>query len=214
MELTYERELRKVETEVSENMMAGFARELHDNVGHTLTCMRLTLENKKLDSPELETMLQPVEEYLDEATNQLRMLSRSLNTDYVSNIGLKAAVRLETARVQQLKRHNLHLSEDEAYPELDKNQELIAFRIFQEMMQNTLKHSRAKNIYVSLNSSPELVLTVADDGRGFDASQVLQSEKASGLRNMQTRAKLAGMSFEVRSEPGKGCKYRLASNTL
>ena len=67
MELTYEKELRKVETEVSEQMMEQFAQELHDNVGHILTCMRITIENKKLDEPEIEQAFLPIEGYLDEA---------------------------------------------------------------------------------------------------------------------------------------------------
>lgn len=207
-ELAYEKELRQVELEVSENMMAQFARELHDNIGHLLTCMRITIENKKLAEPE-NNAFSAIEGYLDDASTQLRLLSRSLNTDYISNIGLSAAINLEVDRINQLKRSQISLTLADATLEMDKNAELMIFRIFQEMMQNSLKHSKAKNIYVVLFGTPDQLLSVTDDGKGFDVARMLDGNSASGLKNMIKRAQLAGLSCEIISNPGEGCRYTL-----
>ncbi len=209
IELDYEKELRQVETEVSEKMMERFAQELHDNIGHILTCMRITIENKKLDEPKLDQTFQPIENYLNEATGQLRLLSRSLNTDYVSNIGLHGAIKVEVERLNLLRRVQVNFDSEGQEMLINKNQELMAFRIFQEMIHNSIKHSRAKNLYISLDTSGNFALKVADDGKGFAAEEILNSPKASGLKNMMKRAKMAGMDCKIESAPGMGCKYAL-----
>jgi two-component system NarL family sensor kinase len=204
--LNYEKELRQVEVEVSENMTQQFARELHDNIGHILTCMRLTIENKKLDNPEMEASFAPVEVYLEQATGQLSLLSRSLNTDYISGVGLSAAVQLEVDRLRQLRKYEVHLEQQGTQSGLDKNQELMVFRIFQEMIHNSLKHARANNLYISVSGGTGFELKVFDDGKGFDTKRILGSGRASGLKNMIKRADMAGLTCVIDSAEGDGCR--------
>jgi signal transduction histidine kinase len=214
LELTYEKELRKVETEVSEQMMEQFAQELHDNVGHILTCMRITIENKKLDEPEIEQAFLPIEGYLDEAATQLRLLSRSLNTEYIANIGLIAAIQLEVDRINQLRRQKVHWTNNANNLILDHNRELMTFRIFQEMMHNSIKHSQARNISIAIANHNGFELVVTDDGKGFDVQQTVLSPKASGLKNIQKRAQMAGFTCHIDSAPGSGCRYALTENGI
>lgn len=203
--LHFERELRKAETEVSEDMMGKFARELHDNVGQLLTAMHIQIENQKIDHPGLTESFKPVELYLDEVTQQLRTLSRTLNNDYIGNVGLLAAIQLETERLKNLRRFQVHWEATAGESNLNKNQELMLFRIFQEIIQNGLRHSSAKNLYITTNNSNEsFVLNIKDDGKGFELDKTLESNKASGLRNIIKRAKLAGLECKIESAPGKG----------
>ncbi len=207
--LNYEKELRKVETEVSEQMMYQMASELHDNVSHTLTCMRIMIENKKLDFPEMIDAFQPVETYLDDASREIRLLSRSLNSDYISSIGLANALKLEIERLQQLKRYTIHWEQCLESPNLDKNQELMAFRIFQEIVQNTLRHSKATDLHIFLSTDKGFCLTVSDNGIGFDLEQMLHSHRVSGLKNIMKRAGMAGMNCNITTSVGQGCTCRL-----
>ena len=209
--LEYEKELRRAEGEVSEQLMEQFAQELHDNVGHTLTCMRLEFENKKLDFPEIEETIAPAESYLEEASSQLRLLSRSLNTDYVQRIGLVAAIELEIERQRQLKRMNFQWDNDRNQCTLGKDQQLIVFRIFQEIIQNALKHSRASFLQVKLEFIPEFELLIKDDGVGFDYNKVVKSSKASGLKNILKRAEMASIACTVNTSKGTGCAYKLTA---
>lgn len=210
--ITYEQELRRIEGEVAEQLMEQFARELHDNIGHLLTCIRLEVENKKLDHPTFEPMLRPLEAYLDEATGQLRLLSRSLNTEYVSHIGLVSAISLEAERQRQLKKFVVDWTYDGETITLDKNQQLIVFRMLQEIFQNAIRHSKAKHVSIALVAQP-FQLEVRDDGRGFEKELVLAGGKASGLKNILRRCELAGLDCELISAPGQGCTYTLTKRT-
>ena len=209
LRLVYEQELRQVEGEVGEQMMERFSQELHDNIGHVLTNMRLQIENKKLDKPELEDELLPIETTLADASRQLKMLSRSLNTDYVSNIGLEAAISIEVEKLEQLKRFTVGYSKGGHSQTLDKDRELMVFRIFQEIIHNTTKHSKATSLQIALFANRNELLRIKDDGKGFILGDIINSGQASGLRNIVKRAQLAGLSCTINTAPGRGCEYVL-----
>lgn len=207
--LNYEKELRKVEAELTNQLMKQFAHELHDNIGHLLTCLRLELENRKLDDPDLVTSLKSADTYLDETAQQLKLLSRSLNTDYVSKIGLVKAMELEVERQKQLKKLAISFNKRYSRLELDKNQELMIFRIFQEIITNALRHSGAKTLTISLKDDPHFELLFSDDGRGFNVEKMMLSQHASGLKNIIARSKMAGIECEISSESAGGVVHRL-----
>lgn len=206
----FEKELRQVETEVSEQVMGQFAHELHDNIGQLLTATRIQVENQKIDHPELAEGFKPIEIYLGEVTQQLRILSRTMNHDYIGHIGLLSAIQMEADRLKSLKRFTVHWTPMSGASNLDKNQELMVFRIFQEVIQNALRHSSAENLYISIDNGEDgFALEVRDDGKGCDMEQILGSRQASGLRNMMKRAALARMECRIESSPGKGCLVRI-----
>lgn len=209
MELAYEKELREAETELQEQLMAHFARELHDNIGHTLTYMRLQIENKKLDEPSLEQAFEPVEELLTQASDQIRLLSRSMNTDFIQELGLKRSIELEINRLQKMTKKDVEYIEGHENKDvLDKNQQLMAYRIFQEILNNSIKHSGATK-YSIRSFNQAYLLQVEDNGQGFSTDEVNYSFKASGLTNMKKRASLANMQLDIETAPNKGCKITL-----
>jgi len=207
-ELKYEQELRSIEIEVVEQLRGHIARELHDHLGHQITCMRLTMENQKLDYPELEELFEPLNEYITEASQQVRMLSRSLNKDYVSELNLNESINLEIEKQIKLGFFNIHWTDEYNKQSLDKNQELIVFRIFQEVINNALKHSKGQNLTVLLTDLPQFFLMIKDDGRGFDLDEMIKSSNASGLRNITKRAEMAGLACEIITAKNQGCEYR------
>lgn len=208
--LQFEQELRQVEAEVSEHIMGQFARELHDNIGQLLTSIHIQLQNQKLENPGLSDSLKPVEIYLGEAIQQLRLLSRTLNNDFIGYIGLFASIETEVGRIRALKRFEVHLSAFSGHSHLSREQELMVFRIFQEIMQNALKHSGAQNVYIDAEGSETFFrLKVKDDGHGFDSREVMAQGKVSGLQNMVKRARLAGLSLSIHATPGQGCTIEI-----
>ncbi len=208
--LNYEKELRKVELEVSEQITQHFARELHDNIGHNLACIRLELENKKLDYPQFEHVFTPFDGFLEDASQQLRLLSRSMNTDYIAQNGLLMAINIEVERQKQLRKFDFYWEHDDYRGALDKNQELIVFRIFQEIIHNAIRHSKARKLCIRLSSNPGFQLLVSDDGNGFSLEETLLTSRASGLRNIIKRAAMASLNCDIKSSPGSGCTYRLS----
>jgi len=208
--IRFEQEIRQVETEVSEYMMSQFSQELHDNIGQLLAVMHIQIQNLKIDTPALSERLQPLELYVGEVTQQLRMLSRTLNNDYIGHIGLLASLQMEVDRLQTLKRFEVHLTAHQGPSTLDRDHELMVFRIFQEIVHNALRHSGAANLAVTLsNRDNSFEMQVADDGKGFDKDAVFLHGKASGLRNIVKRAAVAGLSCEINTTPGKGTLFIL-----
>src|SRR5690606_31994058 len=111
------------------------------------------VENQKIDFPELIESFKPTEIYIAEIHQQLRMLSRTLNNDYIGHIGLLSALNLEIDRINNLKRFQAHIESPSGSSGLEKNQELMVFRIFQEIVQNALRHANAKNLYVKVKTN-------------------------------------------------------------
>ncbi len=208
--LAFEQELRQVETEVSEHIMGQFANELHDNIGQLLTAMHIEIENRKLDQPENQESYKPLEIYLGEVTQQLRLLSKTLNNDFIAHSGLLTAIQLEVDRLNNLKRFRVHLDTDSTGTPLKKDQELMVFRIFQEIVQNIMKHAESREVLVRLKTSQEAFeLQVTDDGKGFDYDEVFKQNKASGLRNILKRAALAQLECTIHTKKGDGTSYIL-----
>ncbi|MFA7272390.1 MAG: ATP-binding protein [Crocinitomicaceae bacterium] len=205
-QLSFEKEIRQMESEVSENLMAQFANELHDNVGQLLTAMHIEIENQKFDLPDNGSNFNSLESYLAEITHQLRLLGKSLNTDFIGDSGLLAAIQIEIERLNSLRRFAIQLTVQGEKSNLEKDQELIVFRIFQEITQNALKHAKAKNLFVHLNLT-DFSLEVKDDGAGFDYERIVTHKKASGLRNIVKRAKLANLDCLITSNVGQGTRY-------
>ncbi|XZF15406.1 sensor histidine kinase [Chitinophagaceae bacterium MMS25-I14] len=210
MQLNFEKEIRTVEQEVQEGVLENLSRELHDNIGQLLTLMRLQLEQEKMDNPGADFVA--VDGTLELTINQVRMMTRSLNSDFIEQSGLIQAIETEVSRLRQINSLKMHWNHNGIEPSLDKDRKLMAFRIFQEMLNNTLKHARAKNIYVALQGGEEMFsLSVKDDGKGYDVQQAME-KGGSGLKNMVKRASLAGFACEINSAAGQGSYYQISNN--
>lgn len=206
-QLRFEQELRTVEQEAQETVMKNISRELHDNIGQLLTLTRIQVEQGKKKCPEAEPILSRVNETITSAIRQVRSLSNTLNSEFIERNGLRETILQEVVRLQQMEYVTVHIHADDTEPQLSKDQSLMSFRIFQEMLNNTLKHAQARNIHISLAGAEHFCLQVKDDGCGFDAADVMQQQNGNGLKNMEKRAALAGLAFEVMSAPGEGCTY-------
>ncbi len=212
IEIAFQKELREADIEVGEFLRSQFARELHDNIGHTLTYMRLHIETGKLDNPENEVVFQPIEALLDNASEQVRMLSRSMNSDYLTQVGFTYAVKMECDRLQKASGMEINVKEGEIeFISQQKDRELMAFRIFQEIITNNIKHAKATKLDVILNIDNTL-LSVVDNGVGFDLEATLKTNRASGIKNIIKRAQLAGFGCKINSAPKEGCSYQLTVN--
>lgn len=212
LQVDYEKELRLVENEVQEQTLTNVSRELHDNIGQLLTLIRLQLEQETIDDDEMTTRFEPMDKTITDTIEQVRLLSHSLNTDHLEQAGIVAAVNKEIKRIQQIKSINIHWDSDEVEPTISSDEKIMAFRIFQELLNNALKHARAKNLYIVLNGSNGFRLSIEDDGKGFEVTETLNSGKGTGLLNMLKRAKLANLSLDIQSTKDKGSIFTLSQH--
>jgi signal transduction histidine kinase len=214
MQTNYEKELRTVESEVQEHTLNNISRELHDNIGQLLTLMRIQLEQEKLDMPELAITLAPLDGTLNDTIQQLRLLSHSLNSDVLMQNGLLNMIEQEIKRLRLFKAIAIDWKHDDKEPELSKDQRIMVFRIFQEVLNNTLKHAGAKHIEVTLHTLNNFSLTIRDDGKGFDLQQTMRDGRGAGIKNMTKRAALANLHFHIDTAMGKGATFVIAETKL
>ena len=205
MEADYEKELRQAESEVQERVLANVARELHDNLGQRLTVLKMHLERHKIVHKELAGEILPITADLDLAIGEVRQLSKSLNSDLLENGGLLTAMKQEAERMRQATGVAVVWTGDEE-PALPKDGRVRMFRIFQEVLNNLMKHSGAENVYITVRTEGGFMLEVKDDGQGFDVAEKMES--GSGLRNMIKRAGIANIKGVIESRPGSGTTCR------
>ena len=146
---------------------------------------------------------------INETIHQVRLLSKSLNSDAIEQGGLLHAIGVEVERLRQLNKVVISWENDGAEPRLDKNQRIMGFRIFQEIINNSLKHAAAKNLRIKLYGQPTFRLWIMDDGKGFDLEAQLKSNNGSGLKNIIKRAALAQLKCNIMSTPDNGSSYAL-----
>ncbi len=212
--LAFERELRAIETEEREKILHQLAYELHDNAGQLLVAMHMQIQTQKMLHPDLAEGYKPIEIYLGEVTQQLRLLSKTLNSDAILQNGFEGAIRLEIERLIALKTFTVKSEILVLDLSLDKDAQLMIFRIFQEIIQNVLKHSHATTIEIRLKATnSHFELSVSDNGSGFDYENLFEQNKASGVKNILNRAKLAGLECIYQTKPNEGTTVILKNSS-
>ncbi|HXB91135.1 MAG TPA: ATP-binding protein [Puia sp.] len=204
---TYERELLKAQLEMQEQTFKNISQEIHDNIGQVLSLAKLNLSTADPAFPAaLEQKIQDSRQLVIQAIRDLRNLSHGLNTDYIADLGLVKVVGHELEMIRRSGRYETQLTtEGGAYP-LDKQVELIVFRIIQETLNNIVKHSSCQKIIIHLLYQPEkLLLSIRDDGKGFDLTPLSSNTSFGlGIKNMHNRARLIGAGFLISSTLEEG----------
>ncbi|MBE7170619.1 MAG: sensor histidine kinase [Williamsia sp.] len=205
----FEKQILESKLEMQEQTFKYVSQEIHDNIGQMLSLAKLTLNTMNPDEPSgLQHKITNTKNLVGKAVEDLRDLSQNLNTDHITDRGLQVSIAHALKVLENASQYTISIHADgEAY-RLPQQQELILFRIFQEALQNILKHARSSAISVTLSYGPaQFVLRIADDGQGFDASLFKPGAATSagiGLRNIRHRAKLIAADCVVESQPGKG----------
>ena len=210
----FEEELSKTQQEIQEETLKHIGRELHDNIGQMLVMSTMQMNAAvKVVSDDVKIKVSNAAETLKSTLDEVRALSKSLNSDVIFNLGFEATVKNEIERINKtgLIHSSLFINGDKVNFENKKN-EIILFRILQEFFSNTLKYAEAENLNVTLNYLEDhMKIIVEDDGNGFDKDI---AEKGSGLINMEKRAELVKASFNLDSKPENGttltivCPYK------
>lgn len=203
----FEQEILNAENEIQDATMKHISRELHDNVGQMLTLVKIQLNNLAEEAPE-NKKINDSKEFISHAISDIRSLSKTLNSDHILLEGLEKAIEFELSRVKKLENFEVDLHSNLCQHTLDSKKEILIFRIFQELLQNCLKHSKAKKISVNLEQSNQcLNLELVDDGIGFDFEEKLNQNylnKGSGLLNLKHRVNLMNGTLTFKKTSGVG----------
>ncbi len=179
--------------------------ELHDNVNQLLAASVLYLKTAQKQSSVQEGHIKQSLEYLQKAINEIRNISHNLNPDNLIINGLATGLKLLTEKLHIPDKFEVTLTLGSFIDEMktSKSLKLALYRIVQEKISNVLRHADASKVTIYLaEEDNELVLTVTDNGKGFDAATI---KKGLGLINIYNRAETFGGSAEIMSSPGAGC---------
>ncbi|HEV8273097.1 MAG TPA: ATP-binding protein [Chitinophagaceae bacterium] len=209
----YEKTLLQTELKILEETYKSISQNLHDNVGSNIsTTMLLLYKDEKMISEEIETNRKEALRMLSIIVDDLKNIARSLNPDYLYELGLCDAIRQRSDQLEKTKRYEVELYIKDSPKKLDRQKQVILFSIFQECLNNIQKHANAKKIIVRINYEENLLLLeIKDDGKGFDRSEAGKKvlDKGSGLLNMKHHSEMIGATFSIESEINSGTKINI-----
>jgi two-component system, NarL family, sensor histidine kinase UhpB len=189
------------------------ARELHDETAQMLAALliRIRVVRNSRDPEKLEPLLDGMREDVSRALEGIRRFARGLRPPALDELGLVPAIEGHARSLQEISglAVDVHADADVA-GDLPPEAELATYRIVQEALSNVVRHARATHVAVEiLRAGDRLVVTVEDDGRGFDPDNVIATEGGGlGLFGMKERAGYIGGRVEVASTPGAGTRVR------
>jgi signal transduction histidine kinase len=209
-----EKELLNAQIEIQEQTLKTISQEIHDNIGQILSLAKLNLNTVPQNPDEnAQLKLDNTKQLVGKAITDLRNVTRGMHGDKISELGLQKAIEGELKILEHSGQYNTSLEIIGATYQLETKKEIVVFRMVQETLHNSIKHAKAKNIDVTLNDAQnKYVVTIADDGIGFDKEKLLSTQTGIGLKNMQSRATLINGEFIINSSPGKGTIIEIILN--
>jgi two-component system, NarL family, sensor histidine kinase UhpB len=185
------------------------ARELHDEIGQTLTAIALEAERGAVvnEGTDREAWAR-VAGWAQQSVEDLRRIARRLRPEALDDLGLINAFISLCNRISEYGGIPITRALPERLPEHSPEIDLVVYRVAQEALWNVIRHAEASRVQVALSVVDDrLLLSIRDDGRGLDAGA--EQTARNGLRGMRERAMLVGGTFAIVSQPGEGTEVKL-----
>ncbi len=193
---------------IQEEERTRIAREIHDELAQVLTALKLeiSLLKKKLgdQAPALEKNAEMLLGLVDQTIPAVKELIHDLRPPILDDFGLQETISWQGKEFERRTGIHCDLDLNLMNSEIDSARTTAMFRIFQETLNNVVRHAHARHVKVSLeDASNMLTLRVEDDGIGIDSKHLLNG-KSLGIMGMRERAKVWGGQVDFQSEPQKG----------
>jgi len=192
---------------VREQERLRISRELHDELGQSLTGIRMEvswLGSRLLaEQPELEKKVASIKKLIDGSISAVRRISSELRPLVLDDLGFSAAANWYAKQFSERTGVDVNVILPEWDPENGSTIATTLFRILQESLTNIARHAKAKNVDVQLSfSESHWLLSVKDDGVGFDDKTGIRT--GIGLTGMKERVQMLGGAFSLTTAPGEG----------
>jgi signal transduction histidine kinase len=193
---------------VGEIERTNIAREIHDELGQTLTVLKMDLSwlKKRLpaDQISLYERAETMAHLINKTIQTVKKISTALRPGLLDDLGLGAAIEWQTEEFQQRTGIKCDTTIEPKDITLDKDRNTAIFRILQETLTNVARHARASEVRVSLKQRDAFVeLKVRDNGKGITEEQI-HNPKSFGLIGIRERVKIFGGNNIMKGIPGKG----------
>jgi signal transduction histidine kinase len=202
------RNLAAYQQEVREQEKIRIAREVHDQLGQSLTIMSMDLTwiKKHLSnrSSKIDEKISGMFNVIEDALERLHTVTAELRPVILDDFGLAAAIEWQVEEYSKRIGIECRMEPTGFEPDLPKGQATAIFRIFQEILTNIMRHAQAKEVVVKMEAgNGDLILQVRDDGRGITESEV-NDPKAFGLLGIRERLFPFGGQVTFDGRPGLG----------
>lgn len=196
------------EVSILENERKRIAFDLHDDLGSLLSSIKINLQNLDIADPGDKKIISKTEVYIDSAMEKIREISRNLMPQILHDKGLLSALEVYTKTLDN--KRSLGINYQCLITELNigKEREIHIYRIIQEIINNVLKHAKAKSIDIKIEAKKNnLIINITDDGIGFNQATVTANNKGLGLHNILGRADLLRGTVYLTTSPDNGTQY-------
>lgn len=211
MKSVFDTELLKAQLEIQEEVMKNISQEIHDNIGQIMLLANVNvsiLQTMSLPTTAPE-LIRDTKQLLSKAIEDISHLSRGLHSERVTEIGVFNAIKYELETLKHKGLYTVTIT-DCATSEnlLQKETQIILFRMFQEILNNIIKHAQASHIDLIIRENEEAIeVVIIDNGIGFEfntSSQIQPSYNGVGLRSLHSRVNLFEGKITIDSILQKG----------
>jgi signal transduction histidine kinase len=192
----------------------NIARELHDEIGQSLSALKINLQGlqRRREAAELTNQIEDAVSIAERVLQQVRTLSLDLRPSLLDDMGLEIALGWYLNRLAERAGWKTNLVADLTVERLPTEIETVCFRVVQESLTNVLRHAQASEVKVTLTQhETELELVIHDNGLGFDVAAARQKAirgGSLGLLGIPERVNLIGGRVSIQSSPNQGTEIR------
>lgn len=207
------RELSSRIEDIKEEERRRIAREIHDEIGTLLTALKMDLswlaQRLPQDGNALHKKVKSMFDLLDTAASSANNLVQNLRPGFLDCFGIVASIEIEAKEFSKRTGIRCKIVKSDNEIELSGEQPIALFRVFQEALNNIMKHAEARMVKIEILKAEECVtLIVSDDGKGFDEAS-RNKPYSFGLRGIQERIEHLNGKVKITSKPGQGTRIEV-----
>ena len=192
------------------------AKDLHDGLGPLLSTVKMAVSSLIQIENDVKNkeIIENSDIVITEAIRSLKEISNNLSPHVLDNFGLASAIKSFSGKISSTKAIKISFNTNMPDDRLEYNTEVVLYRVICELISNTIKHAKAKNIEIELTRHNKILTMIyTDDGQGFDVKSVLFGHnEGMGYENILTRIKSIKGIINIESENEKGIKVLIIIN--
>lgn len=210
---TFNKTLLQSKLEIKEQTLNHLAKELHSNISQLIAVINMNLSSYFQSSVKDESILRESKVLVKQLAAEVKTLTSTLNSDHVGKAGFIRMLRTEIEKLERAHVYKTYLELVGEEYRLKPENEIILFRLSQEILNNIIKHANGDTIHVVvLFDSEFLSVHIRDNGHGFNLDEVIRNAvdtNSTGLSNIYNRTKQMEGEVTIHTSLGKGTEIKV-----